>query len=334
MAIAAKLLQAISRLKPAHRAGGAAIVAAIGLAFLLRGGGQENRREGADQPGAATELEARWRADVTAGRDAQQRGDLANAERILVAALAKAEALPQKDSAIALTANQLGEVFLESGKNEEAEPHFKRALEIWTRALGPDDSKCAETQNKLGLCYFRQGKPDEAEQLFQYALDALEKQKGQDDPAVATALNNLAGVRKMRGDYDAAERLYLRSLAIKEKTLSGNSPELTRSVYNLARLYHAEEKHDLAERNYRRALRNWQGSGESYEFATLLRRNYAAMLRKLNRDSEADAIESGQSIGEEVSPPGGTNPAAAPGSADAAPATVPAAQAAPSPAAP
>lgn len=303
------LAQRLERLKSGKAIAGFAtlIIALVWFADCAKGRKPASPASGAGAPGAVAQ-EA-WKSEIAAGRDAATAGKLEDAERLFRSALAKAEAAPQNDPSVAASAFALGDVLLARSMEEQAQPILQRALDLWERALGPDDARCAEAQNKLGLCWFRLGQLDRAEPLYRSALASFERAAGKESPSVATALNNLAGLAKTRGDYAQAESLYARSISIKERALSRDHPDLARGLYNLARLYHAEEKYGDAERCYRRALQSWQRSGgDAYEYANLARRNYAALLRKQNRDADADSIESGAQITDANAEPAARQP--------------------------
>ena len=80
---------------------------------------------------------AKWAGYITAGQQAYQHADYAEAEKQFEAALKEAEAFGPDDVRLATSLNELGLVYRAQGKYAEAEPLFKRALAILDRALGP-----------------------------------------------------------------------------------------------------------------------------------------------------------------------------------------------------
>ena len=78
------------------------------------------------------------------------------------------------------------------GRYAEAEPLYRRSLEIREKQLGPDHPDVATSLNNLAVLYQAMGRYAEAEPLYRRSLEIREKQLGRDHPDVATSLNNLA----------------------------------------------------------------------------------------------------------------------------------------------
>ncbi|MHC2276582.1 CHAT domain-containing protein/Tfp pilus assembly protein PilF [Bradyrhizobium diazoefficiens] len=150
--------------------------------------------------------------------------------------------------------NNLGQVYAGQGRDDLAEPIFKRAIALMEKSLGLDTALIAPELNNLAALYQRQGRFTEAEPLFQRALAIYQKAAGPEHPAVATVLNNIGQVdRDLNRDADA-EAPIKRSLAIREKVLGPDHPDVARSLNNLAGLYDHQQRYADAEPLYRRAL--------------------------------------------------------------------------------
>ena len=120
---------------------------------------------------------------------------------------------------VAISLNNLAELYRNQGKYDEAEPLYQRALAIREKSLGSDHPDVATSLNNLAVLYSDQGRYDEAEPLYQRALAIREKSLGADHPDVATSLNNLAQLYHDQGKHAEAELLHQRALAIREKAL-------------------------------------------------------------------------------------------------------------------
>jgi len=72
------------------------------------------------------------------------------------------------------TVNNLGVLYRNQGKLNEAEEFYKRALKGY-KALGTDHTSTLNTVNNLGILYYDEGKLKEAEDMFQRALKGYEK---------------------------------------------------------------------------------------------------------------------------------------------------------------
>jgi tetratricopeptide (TPR) repeat protein len=126
----------------------------------------------------------------------------------------KANALKPDDSIIL---NWLGLSLHDAGQYAEAEPLYKRALEIREKALGKDHPLTATNLNNLAGLYDSQGKYAEAEPLYKRALTIFEAALGPEQPNVAIVLDNYAVLlRKMKREEEAA-KLEARAREIRAK---------------------------------------------------------------------------------------------------------------------
>src|SRR6266511_47528 len=141
-----------------------------------------------------------------------------------------------------------------SGRYDEALPHFERALEILERRLGPDHPDVSQAISGLATLHYYKGEYSKAEPLYQRALAIRKKSLGPEHPDVAASLNNLANLYSNLGDYAKAEPLYQRALAIREKSLDPEHPDVAQSLHNLAILYSNLGDYAKAEPLYQRAL--------------------------------------------------------------------------------
>ena len=105
----------------------------------------------------------RWESYITAGREAFQRANYAEAEKQFAAAFKEAEGFGPEDPRLAKSLNNLAEVYSAQGRYANAEPLFKRALAIYEKALGPEHPNVATGLNNLALLYNAQGRYAEAE---------------------------------------------------------------------------------------------------------------------------------------------------------------------------
>jgi tetratricopeptide (TPR) repeat protein len=105
--------------------------------------------------------------------------------------------------------------------------------------------------------------------------------------------NELAEIDREKGDLAAAIPLFEQSLAMVGKVpLGAGHPRIAELLSDYANLLGDEGKFDEAESSYKRALDTWAKSWyplqlEQAETLT----SYAALLRKLNRPTEAEPLE-------------------------------------------
>jgi Tfp pilus assembly protein PilF len=71
--------------------------------------------------------------------------------------------------------NNLGVVYCNMGRLDEAQPYLNRALAIRTRALGQNRPETAQTMSNLGYLFAAQGRQSKARTLCQQALTIREQ---------------------------------------------------------------------------------------------------------------------------------------------------------------
>jgi tetratricopeptide (TPR) repeat protein len=148
----------------------------------------------------------------------------------------------------------LGSLYADQGKLDQAEKMYQRALQGWEKSLGPDHASTITTVNSLGNLHIRQSKLDEAEKMFQRALQNLEITQGPDDISTLSTVNNLGNLYMHKGKLDKAEKMYQRAWQEFQKELGPDHASTLTTVNNLGLLYVNQGKLDEAEKMYQRAL--------------------------------------------------------------------------------
>jgi len=143
--------------------------------------------------------------------------------------------------------NNLGAVYRELGRLDQAEGIMKEALALRERTSGPKHPDTALVLNSLGELYRYKKQYGAAEVALKRALAIREAALGPEDLATARTLNNLALVRQEQGRLREAEELFLRSLRIRQKRLAPDHPDVTRALENLAGLYRDQRRPAEAE---------------------------------------------------------------------------------------
>ena len=132
--------------------------------------------------------------------------------------------------------SNLAKLLQYQGRYAEAEPLYRRALQIREKELGSEHPDVAESLNNLAVLLVDDGKYAEAQPLFRRALQIREKKLGPNHLKVAESLNDLAELRYLRDKYAEADSLCQRALQIRERELGPDHPEVAESLNNLAEL--------------------------------------------------------------------------------------------------
>jgi CHAT domain-containing protein len=158
------------------------------------------------------------------------------------------------DSAARVTSlGNLGRVYEDQGRYQDAEDLYRRALAI-NESKGSNQPALAMSINDVAHILEPQGHYVEAETLYLQAIGFLEQTLGPRHPNLATALNNLAVVYLPQGRLDDAERLFQRALDIRQAVLGSGSSEVAVVLNNLAQVYELENRHADAEMASMQAL--------------------------------------------------------------------------------
>ena len=144
----------------------------------------------------------------------------------------------------------------------------------------------------LGIQYASRGRYSEAEEQFRQAVVNFQKTFGPAHLAVADSLFDLANLHRNQRRYAEAEPLYRQVIMIWEKALGPDHPDLAKGFHNLALIYDLQGRYAEAEPLYRQALILLQKTLKPDDAKVLvLMETYARLLRKTDRDAEAETIE-------------------------------------------
>ena len=186
-------------------------------------------------PGVGFAQDTLWNTWRQGGLQALHEGRLADAERLLIAALEQAEKYGLEDLRVADAANDLAVVYANSGRPLEAELLFSRALTIGEKGLGPDHPGVGATIQNLGILYATQERYREAEPLLKRSLAINLREYGGKHARTALSLKTLSSFYAIQGQMGEAERLIQKSLAILEESrVRPGDPQLVSTLEVLA----------------------------------------------------------------------------------------------------
>lgn len=184
----------------------------------------------------------RWRrkpaappaVDANEGLEALQEGRHGDAERLLVADLARIERQQPESLAAARAMVDLAELYRAQARFAEAESLFRRAVAVIEAVPGAPARALVRPLNSLALVYRAQGQYGDAEPLCRRALALAETHIGADHAATASVVANLLTVYLAQGRYGEAAPLFQRSVTLKERLLGPQHPDLASSLNNYA----------------------------------------------------------------------------------------------------
>ena len=174
---------------------------------------------------------------------------------------------------------------------DEALRAFNAAV-IKAEAFGREDPRLAHALTQLAHTYAALGQDLEAEPQFLRALSIFQAAQGEHQADIAATLNNLGVLNRRHGQFAEAQPQLEQALAIKERMLGPEHLDVALGLQNLAVL-HAQQDHvDQALPLYQRALEIREKTlGPRHQDTVKTRQEVGALLRKLNRSTEADVLE-------------------------------------------
>ena len=140
-----------------------------------------------------------WQYAERAGRLAEMVGDYATAASFKEAALGLVTSAFGPDARQTATAlNNLALTYHYLARYMEAEPLYRRAIEIDERVFGKDHPNVATDYNNLAGLLQDQGKYDQAEPLYRRAMEIFQTKLGSDHPNTVTVRKNYDRLQELK----------------------------------------------------------------------------------------------------------------------------------------
>lgn len=202
------------------------------------------------------------------------------------------QSLGESHPTVASTLTMLAKVYQKQNEFGQAERTSMRALLIRESISGPNHPHIATILNNMVEMYHIQGRYDEAVPLITRALSIHEQSLGSNHPHMAYSLSNQAENAFAREDYIQAESAYKKALAIREQQLGYDHPRTASTYYHIAQLYIAVERFEEAEVFCCKArfIRE-RTFGSNHPTVIDMLKQHADILRKLNREGEAQELK-------------------------------------------
>jgi clan AA aspartic protease (TIGR02281 family) len=112
-----------------------------------------------------------WETHARQCKESLAKGDYALAIEACQASLEEAERFGRHDRRLAISSWFLASLYHAQGRYAEAEPLYRRSLEIMEKTLGPNHPDVATILNNLAELYREQGRYAEAEPLYRRSLE-------------------------------------------------------------------------------------------------------------------------------------------------------------------
>ncbi|MDX1998050.1 MAG: tetratricopeptide repeat protein [Thermoanaerobaculia bacterium] len=209
-------------------------------------------REDFEGPDAELDIAATL---VPLGRLARERGDFAEAERLLRRSLQlRRNVLGGLAPVLGESLGELGLVARQRGDGPRAEAFFRRALAV---ERGGDDAgaeRRAGVLINLANGLGENGSLDEAAALLGQAAEIHRKLYGENHPRAAEDWAALGGLEFRRGAFDRAAAHFERTIALRRRILGADHPDLALALSSLAAIELKRGRPEVAETSAREAL--------------------------------------------------------------------------------
>ncbi|MEN0064375.1 MAG: tetratricopeptide repeat protein [Myxococcota bacterium] len=150
--------------------------------------------------------------------------------------------------------NNLAMVLRYTGRYDEAERRYRRALGLAMRHLGPEHPHTALVTNNLAMTVLAAGKLEEAASLSGHALALAEHTLGRDHPLTVVRRSNRGVVLRQLGRFAEAEASFREAEARLRAIRPEAHPDLGTLANNLGEVLAASGRHAEAERYFMRAV--------------------------------------------------------------------------------
>jgi tetratricopeptide (TPR) repeat protein len=230
---------------------------------------------------------------------------LGNFARVYTMSGRNAEAVPLFAREVAIKEVILGpdnpHVFLErcllaaaqSGAKQyaDAEQTYKRiVIGAQVQQRSDRDFQVSGLYDTLSSLQHMQGEDAEAEASALRAVQVIQDARGSEDSEIMEPLGRLARLYGDEKKYPQAEQTYIRLLAVQEKVDGPKSVRIVMTLDELIKLLQTQGKLAESEPYYLRSIEFWDQTPQK-DASIAARERYAQLLRKLNREPDAIAVD-------------------------------------------
>jgi tetratricopeptide (TPR) repeat protein len=148
---------------------------------------------------------------------------------------------------VTVNLNNLGDLLMDEGRVDEAEPLIREALALDRQIFGEKHSYVAESQRNLGTVLRQKGEFAEAEQYYRGSLAINRQVYGPEHRTVATSLNDIGNIRRLQGDLPGSVEYFRQAVYVARRVMGDDHITTIVCTINLGRALEAEGKAAEAE---------------------------------------------------------------------------------------
>ena len=221
-----------------------------------------------------------------------EQGDYPPAEALLIDALDHAGYCEVPPIQLARMKSSLAGIYDFNAFPESAISLYEEAIVIFESLEPPLEEDAANLRNNLAMIFKDAGYFDQAEDNYIKALEILERLHGRQHEDVASIYNNLGALYYATGYCAQAREMHGQALEIRSALEDRSDADIGQSCSNLATCLHELGEHADAQKQFEMALKHLESTiGHDRELYTIVASNYATLLRDLNKEKKALALE-------------------------------------------
>jgi tetratricopeptide (TPR) repeat protein len=137
----------------------------------------------------------------------------------------------------------LGDVLMDEGRNADAEPLLRDALNLKRRTLGEDNTQVAELLDEVGQVRWAEGDMPQAERFYFESLRIYTRLLGPDSKYVGELQNNLSVAYSSEGKLPECVAMGKQAVATYRRAFGDSHPELLTLMGNLITNVHEQGDH-------------------------------------------------------------------------------------------
>ena len=199
---------------------------------------------------------------ASAALEAYKEARYGDAELIWLEALAEAEAAGEDDPRLAQSLRMLANLYIKTGRFDEAQPLLERWLGIAEQGNGEiPDADVAQGLEAIAGIHLVEGNLDPAISFYERALEIRQGDEERNDVALAETLERLASCYDAKGWGENARPLYERAVEIRSHVQGAYDQNLPESLHGVAATQHDHGNYQQAENFYLRALKILDAEG-------------------------------------------------------------------------
>ena len=150
--------------------------------------------------------------------------------------------------------------------------------------------KRLEVGHRAGVDLYADGKYVESEQRFENNV-ALARSLGEESNELLDYLRKLGDFYHSTGNYSSAEQPYIESMKITQERFGMEDYQVAPVLNDIALLYYAQGRYQEAENSFKRLKKIFQEHAAGSAEMAICLENYAAVLRRLDRDEESTQLQ-------------------------------------------